>query len=262
VAFLDGGAPISSCSSQPVTAANGSSTATCTVSYASGGSHTISASFSGGPDFLASTSAAQKVTVLSPPSVSFSSPSKNARYIRGQKVLARYRCHEGAGGPGIRSCVGSAAVGKPIDTSRLGLHAFKVTATSIDGEVTMRTAFYTVRPSNRLTRVRRQPNSDGTFIVTAKAPGPGRVDILITAWKDNFAGAARLLNPAPGRFVFARAHAKARRAGTLTVVVAPGARGRQLIAHPRYQITLRLWISYTPTHGRQRDIGYYGLHLP
>lgn len=42
-----------------------------------------------------------------------------------------------------------------------------------------------------------------------------------------------------------------------------GSRGRQSrVTHHRYRVTLRLWISYTPTHGRQRDIGDYGLHLP
>jgi hypothetical protein len=45
-------------------------------------------------------------------------------------------------------------------------------------------------------------------------------------------------------------------------VVKPNAMGRRLVAHHRYRVTLRLWISYTPRHGRQRDIGYYGLHLP
>ena len=54
----------------------------------------------------------------------------------------------------------------------------------------------------------------------------------------------------------------AKHAGTLTIVVTPSALGRRLVADHRYRVTLRLWISYTPTHGRQRDIGYYGLHLP
>jgi len=89
------------------------------------------------------------------------------------------------------------------------------------------------------------------------------IDVLVTAWKDNLAaGIARLLQPATGRFVFARAHARASRAGVLSITVRPNARGRLLIAHHRYRVTLRLWISYTPVQGRQRDIGYYGLHLP
>ncbi|MBV8990734.1 MAG: hypothetical protein JO372_19460, partial [Solirubrobacterales bacterium] len=46
------------------------------------------------------------------------------------------------------------------------------------------------------------------------------------------------------------------------IVVKPNPRGRRLVAHPRYRVTLRLWISYTPTHGNQHDTGFYGLHLP
>jgi hypothetical protein len=71
-----------------------------------------------------------------------------------------------------------------------------------------------------------------------------------------------LLQPAKRRFVFARAHAIAKHKGTLRIIVTPNARARHLVAHPRYRVTLRLWISYTPLRGRQRDIGYYGLHLP
>ena len=37
---------------------------------------------------------------------------------------------------------------------------------------------------------------------------------------------------------------------------------RELVAHHTYRVTLRLWISYTPTGGQQRNIGYYDLHLP
>ncbi len=118
-------------------------------------------------------------------------------------------------------------------------------------------------PRNRLlSRPQLQPQPDGSINVTVKPPGPGTVNILVTAWKDNFASAARLLNPAPGRFVFARAHATAPHAGTVRILVTPNARGHRLVTHHRYRVTLRLWISYTPTHGRQRDIGHYGLHLP
>jgi hypothetical protein len=120
-----------------------------------------------------------------------------------------------------------------------------------------------VLPSNRLlARPRIKAKANGVFLVAVNVPGPGRLDILITAWKDNIAGAARLLNPAAGRFVFARAHALAGHRGTLAIVVRPSEQGRQLVAHPRYRITLRLWISYTPAGGRQRDTEVHGLHLP
>jgi hypothetical protein len=136
-------------------------------------------------------------------------------------------------------------------------------ATSLDEQVAATTVSYTVKlPSNKLVLVRRKPHSNGTFIVTVKVPWPGAVDVLITAWKDNLAGAAAVLQPARGRFVFARAHTVAKRAGTIQLIVRPNALGRRLVAHHRYRVTLRLWISFTPTHGHQRNIGYFGLHLP
>jgi hypothetical protein len=110
--------------------------------------------------------------------------------------------------------------------------------------------------------VRFKAQRSGRFVVRVKVPGPGTVHVLITAWKDNFAGAARLLNPAKGRFVFARATARAKHRGWLTITVNPSPAGRRLVANPRYRVTLRLWVSYIPTGGNQRDYGFYGLHLP
>lgn len=146
-----------------------------------------------------------------------------------------------------------------------------VKATSSGGQTTTRSVRYTVlKPSNRLVkRPHVARRSGGRFIVIVKVPYPGRVDILMTAWKNSVAVAAGLptprpvlLQPAIGRFVFARAHAIARRATTLRILVRPNARGRRLVAHHRRGTTLRLWISYTPAGGNPGKIGYYGLRLP
>jgi hypothetical protein len=179
-------------------------------------------------------------------------------------VAASFSCSEGTGGPGIASCLGTVASGQRIDTSTSGRHSFKVTATSRDGQLSTQTVSYTVRlPANYLIgRPQLKPHSDGTFIVKIKVRGPGSVNILITAWQDNLAHSARELNPAVGRFVFARAHKLAKQPGILVILVPPNPHGRQLIAHHRYRITLRLWLTYTPTGGHQHSIGYYGLHLP
>jgi 6-phosphogluconolactonase (cycloisomerase 2 family) len=202
-------------------------------------------------------------TVAAAPSVSITTPASGASYQFGQRVLASFSCAEGASGARISTCAGTVATGAPIDTSTPRKHTFTVMATSTDGQATAKAVSYTVAlPNNKLVSVRRKPHSDGTFIVTVKVPGPGSVDVLITAWQDNLATVARLLQPATGRFVFARAHATATKAATLQIVVRPNANGRRLVNHHRYRITLRLWISFTPTHGHQRDIGYYGLHLP
>jgi hypothetical protein len=209
-------------------------------------------------------------TVAAAPVLMLTTPANGARYRLGQRVPATYHCQDGAGGPGIASCSGPVASGAKINTSSVGRHAFTVTATSTDGQVTRGTITYTVlRPSSRLVGPPQlKPKRDGRFVIIVKAPGRGAVDILVTAWKDNLAHTAtvahttKLTQPATGRFVFARAHARAKKASTLRILVTPTVKGHQLVAHHRYRVTLRLWISYTPTGGRQRDVGYYGLHLP
>ena len=147
--------------------------------------------------------------------------------------------------------------GSPIDTSTSGSHAFTVKATSSGGQATTRSVRYTVlRPTNKLVKQPHlKPHSDGRFNVTVKVPHPGRVDILVTAWNDNFAALADVLaesgavQPAIGRFVFARAHTIATHATTLHILVRPNARGQLLVAHHRYRVTLRLW---DQLHARQR----------
>jgi DNA-binding beta-propeller fold protein YncE len=250
-----GGPGISSC-----TASNGSGSPGH-LDTATLGAHTYTVTATSSDGQAASESIGY--TVAAAPSVSISSPASGARYTRGQRVVARFSCAEGASGPGISACPGTVATGTPIDTSKPGPHTFTVMATSLDGQITARAISYTVAlPNNKIVVVRRKTRSDGTFIVTVKVPGPGTVDILITAPNDNLATVARLLQPAAGRFVFARAHATATKAATLRIVVRPNAKGRRLVNHHRHRVTLRLWISYTPTHGLQRDIGYRGLHLP
>ncbi len=60
VEFLDAGAAIAACASQPLSAGL---SATCPVSYASGGAHAITAAYLADTDFAGSSSAAQTVTV-------------------------------------------------------------------------------------------------------------------------------------------------------------------------------------------------------
>ena len=218
------------------------------------------ASCNGGPQ--AQTTRQLTVARATAPSVQISSPMNGARYTRGELVLASYDCQDGAGGPGISSCAGPVADGRPIDTSAVGRHSFTVAASSKDGETSAGTVSYTVLAlNNRFTVSRVKSHQNGTIAFEVTVPGPGAIDVLETAWDDNLAGAAAQLQPAPHRFVFARKHRTARRAARLRVRVTPNARGRRLVHHHTYRVLLRLWVTYTPTGGVPRSIGFYGLHF-
>ena len=122
-------------------------------------------------------------------------------------------------------------------------------------------------PNHFVDPPRYQARRNGSFIVSVKVPGPGRVDVMITAWNGNLVHGAldarlfRLLQPATGRFVFARAHARATRAGTLQIQVTPNAQGQRLLARHRAQTLVRVWVTFTPANGRSHSIGYYGVLL-
>ncbi|HUA44446.1 MAG TPA: hypothetical protein VMA77_04420 [Solirubrobacteraceae bacterium] len=109
----------------------------------------------------------------------------------------------------------------------------------------------------KVSAIKVHPN--GRVSLKVKVSAPGQVNVLITAWKSNMAGVARVLNPADGRFVVGRASANAKVPKVLTFNVRPNAAGRQLIAHPAYPVTVRLWVSYIPLYAFQRDTGYYRL---
>ncbi|MGH2872234.1 MAG: beta-propeller fold lactonase family protein [Solirubrobacteraceae bacterium] len=244
----------------------GSYTATLTVTDDAGCSSAFvftgeTAYCNGGPQ--AQTTRQLTIPLPGVPFVQITSPTEGARYARGRTVLAGYACREGAGGPGISSCTGPVANGQPIDTTAVGQHTFTVTATSKDGQTSTGTVTYTVlAPSNHFKVSHITIHRNGTITCHVKVPGPGRIDVLETAWDDNLAHAAIELQPAPRRFVFARLHKTARRATTLRLRVTPNKRGRRLVHHHRYRVTLRLWVSYTPTGGRPRSKGFYGLQVP
>jgi uncharacterized repeat protein (TIGR01451 family) len=201
-------------------------------------------------------------TVAAPPSAAITSPGAGAAYTKGQVVDAGYGCQDGASGPGISTCTGPVAAGQPIDTSTPGTHTFTVTATSSDGQTVTKTVSYTVSSPENTFRVSHiKTHRDGTITLDVTVPGPGTIDVLETAWKNNLAHVA-VLQPAKNRFVYARKHADATGAGTLLLRITPDARGKRLVLHHTYHAVLRLWVTYAPTGGNQRSVGFYGLHLP
>ncbi|MBV9423606.1 MAG: Ig-like domain repeat protein [Solirubrobacterales bacterium] len=209
-----------------------------------------------------STSASITYTVAAGPSVTIGSPASGARYALGQVVDAGYGCREGADGPGISSCTGTVPIGQAIDTSTAGQHSFTVSARSKDGQSSASTVSYRVLPDNHFTVSHIRTHRNGTITFDIKVPGPGTIDVLETAWNNNLAHTAVLLQPAINRFVYARKHANATGAGTVRVLVKPTVRGHRLVHHHTYRVVLRLWVSFTPVDGIYRSIGFYGLHLP
>ena len=77
------------------------------------------------------------------PVVTITSPTSGAVYAPGQSVAAAFSCNDGTGGSGVATCVGTAAVGQPIDTTP-GTHVFSVTGIDGAGNVTTASVTYSV----------------------------------------------------------------------------------------------------------------------
>jgi hypothetical protein len=118
VAFLDGGSSISGCTAQPLSTGS-ASTATCTVTYPAAGSHTITATYAGDPNFSGSSSPPATVTVQPTPAppgggsggtglapgVSSGTPRGPARLVLSRVAQSRIRWREphARSAPGVRS---------------------------------------------------------------------------------------------------------------------------------------------------------------
>ncbi len=155
-----------------------------------------------------------------------------------------------------------------VTTSKLSVGRHRITARyngdqnfqASDGSLSG-TSQRVTAPAARFTVSDIKPGSDGTVSFKVKVPGPGRIDVLETVWNDNLARTAVLLQPARRRFVYARTLTHVKRATTLVMRVKPNRRGTRLVHHHRYRVTLRLWVSFTPSGGKYRKQGFYGVHL-
>jgi CSLREA domain-containing protein len=78
------------------------------------------------------------------PKVQIYTPRNGARYKRGARVHADFRCVEGGISSPIDSCKGTVKRGLRINTSTLGRKSFKVSATDKQGNKASKTVHYTV----------------------------------------------------------------------------------------------------------------------
>lgn len=67
------------------------------------------------------------------------------------------------------------------------------------------------------------------------------------------------LQPAVGRFAFARAQVKVGKPGAAHITIKPNARGLDLVAHHRLPVRLRVWVVFTPKGGTASRHGFIGL---
>jgi PKD repeat protein len=209
-----------------------------------------------------------------PPAAVIRSPAGGQVFTSHAVVKTSFACQEGANGPGISSCLDSNGSGAPagrLSTRNTGHFRYTVTAVSRDGQTTSSHISYTVvRPDNHFAVTHRKAQTDGSVQFDLALPGPGRIDVMESAWKFDEATAATvlvqpaavLLQPAADRFIFARAHFSTARKGAIHLRVTPNARGAALVSHHRVPpLRIRLWITYQPTYGVARTVGYYGLFV-
>ncbi len=176
------------------------------------------------------------------PAVTITRPANGATYAEGSKVAASYAC--AVAGSTISKCSGSVASGARINTSTAGVHAFSVTATTVDGLQATRSASYFVLATPVLSKVsesHRRWRKNTTFSFTVNEPATVRLAFA-------YAATGRKVR---GRCVVAtrrNRHSRActRLAGTLTVNARTGAHkvkftgrlGRRRLARGGYVLSL------------------------
>jgi hypothetical protein len=78
------------------------------------------------------------------PTATLTTPPDGAVYERNEQVAAEYECADEPNGSGLDSCVGDVPNRADVDTTTLGEHTFKVTATDRAGNKGSAEAHYTV----------------------------------------------------------------------------------------------------------------------
>jgi hypothetical protein len=246
------GSGISSCADQNGRGSGGA------IDTSTTGTHTFTVTATSS-DGLASSSSVT-YTVAAPPIIWAPRPANGGYYTLGQVANSGYLCADGAGGPGVASCLdqNGRSSGAAIDTSTLGQHTFTVTATSTDGQATSTSATYTVVPPPTVSRVK--PGRRGVVALNVTVTAPGVVNVLETASFKSFALAADGLQPPRGSFVFGRGAVAAAHPATLRVTVKLTQAGTLLLRDHR-RATINLAVVYTASGGSPQTVATRALRV-
>jgi hypothetical protein len=202
------------------------------IDTSSPGMHSFTVTARSGDGQTASSSVTYRVAA--PPAIRLTFPESGASYVRGQHFVSEFHCDDGAGGPGITSCVDQRGHASDafVDTSRLGKHVFTVNATSADGLAATAIARYTVVRRATLGKLSIR---HGIITFAVKVPADGMVTAVATT---------NIKRSPP----YGRSNVVASHSGKVPMIVTPSRAGKLLLQR-KHRLTIRVVISYTPSGG-------------
>ena len=244
-----GGPGMSSCDdSNGVTTVNGGSG---TLDTSTLGTHTYTVTATSQTGFTGTKTITYRVGP--PPTATIYFVVSGHSYALGQTVPVSFSCTEGAGGPGLASCVDSNGLSSDhssdgaLDTSSLGGHTYTVTATSKGGLTGTASVDYTVLPPGPGAWGATGSMATARFDQTATLLPDGRV--LVVGGRDlafKIVASAELYDPATGTWTTAASPGAARFGHTATLlpsgkVLVAGGRGAGATSAELYDPAAGAW---------------------